>query len=368
MILALAFCLCAQTPAARGAPQIEDPAERRAFDQAHKALLADMDLLGLYRGLRAYLATDQELRQAEESYQALLELPSLRGRVDDFEEVLRADSDVRADFDRYFARVRRDPALHDAIERLASAESAADLGRADLAAGFGQLRAHPDMAATFLAGTGRVVPLPATLRPLRDALRRNKDLHTRLRDAWIRLDALAGAREAVYPWWARAYSENGAASRVWRALDTELAPFPSRRRAWEDRQLAWAAHPEGLAWRDQIYARVRRDPALAQTFFDYLHTLRTRPGLEEYAEGAFAAASGPPPAWPPAGTPPSLPAWQPRNPIQRPDAPKTPTLSQPHAPTASGPVRPTVPRPTSPARPTAPEQPQTPAGPATPHF
>lgn len=158
MILALVLSVFAQTPATRPAPRIENPAELRAFNHVQKALLADPDLLGQYRGLSAYLAADPELRQAEESHQALLELPGLRARVDDFEEVLRADTPARADFDRFFARLRRDPALRDAIEGLATAEAAADRGRPDLSTGLGQLRAHPDTASPIL-------------RPLRAALR-----------------------------------------------------------------------------------------------------------------------------------------------------------------------------------------------------
>ncbi len=366
MILALALCMFAQIPAAGPPPRIENPAELRAFNRAHKALLADTDVLGQYRRLRAYLATDPELRQAEESHQALLELPGLRARVDDFEEVLRADAPARSDFNRCFARLKRDPTLREAIEQLASAETAASRGRPDLVAGLGQLRERPDTVADFLHTSGRGLPVYPPLRLLREALRRDHDLESQLREAWTRLGALTGAREAVYPWWARAYGETGAVSRAWHALDVELTPFPSRRRAWEDRSIAWAAHPDAVAWRDHFYARVRRDPALAPAFFEYLHLLRVRPDLEDYVERDFAAATGATPAWPPSNALPSLPPWQPRETIRRPEDPKAPSLPSPRVPTAGGPERPTIDRPASPSRPTAPERTRSPAAPASP--
>jgi hypothetical protein len=175
----------------------------------------------------------------------------------------------------------------------------------------------------------------------------------------------AGAREAAYPWWARAYGKSTAAAQRYRALETELTPL-SRRRMWETRELAWAARPEAIAWRDHVYARVRRDPALGPIYFNYLHTLRTHPEVEQYAEDSFTAKHGAPPFWPLEGMPPRLEEWQRPEPIARPGRPVEPSAPSPNEPDFDRPKTPTINRPTAPMRPVAPERTQEPSTPPLP--
>ncbi len=363
MILVLALAVFAQAPAVM--PRIEDVSERRVFEEAQRALEADEGLLALHRGLRAYVSADDDLRQAEEAYDALMELPTVRERVEDFEEVLIVDTAARADYQRYLARVQRDPTLRDAVEALGAIEAEKFLGSRDAAKSFAYLRAHPSTAIQFLMERDRGQAGLEVLRPLRDAFRANSVLQVRLREAWTTLDAQAGAREAVYPWWARAYGGSTAAAQRYRTLEAELTP-PSRRRMWETRELAWAARSEAVAWRDHVYARVRRDPALGQIYFSYLRTLRMLPDVERYAEDAFAAKHGAPPVWPPEGAPPSLPSWQRHEPIVRPGKPAGPSAPSLKEPGIEGPKAPTVDRPAAPVRPIAPERTKEPSASAEP--
>ncbi len=366
MILALVLIFIAQTPAAapaKPAPRIEDVGERRVFEEAQRALEADESLLSLHRGMRAFLRADDGLRQAEESYDAMMEISSLRERVEDFEEALIADGAARTDYQRFAARAQRDPALRDAMDGLGAIETETRPGASELSRSFAYLRAHPETAIPFLMRGEQGGSGPADLRPLVDAIRSDVTVQHRLREVWTRLDALAGAREAVYPWWARAYGGGTAAAKRFLALDAALARFPSLRRAWEARELAWATRPEAVAWRDYVYARVRRDPALGPVYFGYLHTLRTHPEIEKYVDEAFAAKHGAPLAWPPQGTPPRLAAWQRPESITRPGEPVNPDAPSLDEPSLDRPERPTINRPTSPNRPVAPERAQKPVAP-----
>jgi len=355
MMLALMLALIAQTPAAM--PRIEDVGERRVFEEAQRALEADEALLALHRGLRAYLSTDDGLRQAEEAYDARMEVTTLRERVEDFEEVMIADRDARADFARYMARVKRDPALREAIEALGAIESKSFVGSRDAGRSFAYLRSHPQTAIPFLTQRDRGQATIEVLRPLRDAIRRNGNLlQVELRDAWTTLDAQSGAREAVYPWWARVYGADSAEAQRYRALDAELAAKPSWRRAWEVREMAWAPRPEAAAWRDHVYARVRRDPALGPIYFDYLRILRTHPEVDNYAEDAFATKHGAPPAWPPQGAPPGLAAWSRPKSVARPDEPGYPVTPSLNGPILDRPGRPKINRPATPKKPVTPQR------------
>lgn len=365
MILSLMIAVCAQAPAA---PRIADPAEQLSFNQAQRALDADVGLLDLHRGFRAYISADDALRQAEEGFDALMELSTLRERVEDFEEVLIADTDARTDFARMVTRLGRDPALRAALDELNIVEATPRPAR-DLDRSFAYLRAHPDAAIPFLMRRGATSAAIQALRPLHDAFTRDKLFQTQVREAWTRLDALAGAREAIYPWWARIYGGSSAAAQRYHDLESELRARPSLRRAWEAREMAWATRPEAVGWRDHLYARMRRDPVLAPIYFDYLHTLRTLPEADIYAEQVFTAMRGAAPAWPPQGSPPTLAAWNRQELITRPGAPHRPASPSPDATGVERPKSPTIQRPSAPTKPLAPERAQEPAAPPnTPKF
>lgn len=352
MIAALLLAVCAQ------APRIEDVQQRRAFEEAQEALMADATVQAAHRGLNAFLASNDDLRQAEDNFRALMELPTLRMAQEDFEEVLLADADARRDYRRYIARLARDSHLGEAIAGLIQTENNAPSGVAGLSEALAYLRAHPYVALAMTARASTTDQMPPEVRPVREAFRRNAIFRDALGAAWAVLHAEAGAREAVYPWWARAYGESAAGLR-YRALEAELAPFASHALAWEQREFAWAAQPVAVIdWRDQVYARVRRNAALEPGYFEYLRILRTRPDVEAYADRALVALYGPAPAWPPEGVPPALPQWKRPERIDQPTAPAKPSLDTPGTPTVQRPERPTIQRPTAPTRPVAPERAQ----------
>lgn len=340
------------------APRIEDVQQRRAFDEAQEALMADPNVQAAHRGLNAFLAANDDLRQVEENFRALMELPTFRIAQEDFEEVLLADADARRDYRRYIARLARDSHLREAIAGLMQTENNAPSGVAGLSEALAYLRAHPQVALAMTAGPVTSDQLPLEVRPVREAFRRNAVFRDALGAAWAVLHAESGARESVYPWWGRAYGGSAAGLR-YRALEAELAPFASHALAWEQREFAWAAQLLLIIdWRDHVYALARRNPALEPVYFEYLGILRTRPDVAAYAEKALTALYGPAPPWPPAGLPPSLPPWKRPGRIDEPTAPTKPTLDTPGTPTVRRPERPTVERPTGPTRPVAPERAQ----------
>ncbi len=354
MILALLMAVCAQT-----APRIEDVQERRTFEEAQQALMSDATLLAGHRGLNAFLATDDDLRQSEENFRALMELPSFRVVQENFEEMLLADAETARDYRRYIARLGKDSHLREAIAGLIETENSAPRGVAGLPDALAYLRAHPYVALAMTAKSVTSDQVPAEARPVREAFKSNAVFQHALGAAWAVLHAEAGAREAVYPWWARAYGGQSAAAQRYRALENELAPFPSRALAWEQREFAWAGKVNAtLAWRDYVYGMARRNAALEPIYFRYLHTLRARPDVAIYAEAQFAALHGTAANWPPEGLPPGLPSWQRPEPIKQPTAPGQPSVKTPGAPTVERPTPPTVQRPTTPNRPVAPERTQ----------
>jgi len=346
---ALLLAVCAQ------APRIEDAHQRRVFEEAQDALMADVAVQAAHRGLNAFLAANDDLRQAEDNFRALMELPTLRTAQEDFEEALQADAEARRDYRRYIARLAQDSHLREALAGLMQTENNAPGGIAGLPEALAYLRAHPSVALAITTRASSSDRMPAETRPVQDAFRRNAVFRDALGAAWAVLHAEAGAREAVYPWWARAYGASAAGMR-YRAVETELASFPSRALAWERREFAWAAQPMAVVdWRDHVYARVRRNASLEPVYFEYLRILRTRPDVAAHAEKALAALHGPPPPWPPDGAPGALAAWQRPERIDQPEAPARPSLDTPGAPTVE---RPTVQRPTAPTRPVAPERTQ----------
>ena len=354
MIAALLLAVCAQAPGA--APRIADVPERRAFEDGQRALLNDTALLAGHRGLSAYLATDDALRLAEDNFRAMMELPSFRIAQENFEEVLLNDADARAEFRRHIARLARDTRLGEAIAALQAVENGAPRGIAGLPEALAFLRAHPYVALGMTGRPESADRLPEQVRPLREAFRRDNSFQAALGNAWTQVHTQAGAREAVYPWWARAYGTETAVALRYRALEEELAPFPSRALAWENREFAWAAHADTLAWRDYVYGQARRNPVLEPIYFHYLGTLRERADVAAYAEAQFAALYGTVAAWPPEGAPPVLPRWERPESIVQPTAPNEPEQGTPGTPTVTRPTRPTVDRPTAPARPSAPER------------
>lgn len=344
---ALLLTICAQ------APRIEDVQQRRAFEEAQEALMADAAVQAAHRGLNAFLAANDDLRQAEDNFRALMELPTFRIAQEDFEEVLLANADTRRDYRRYIARLARDSYLREAIGGLVSTENNAPGGIAGLPEALAYLRAHPYVALAITSGPMTSDQMPFEVRPVREAFRRNAIFRDALGAAWAVLHAESGTRESVYPWWARAYGGSAVGTR-YRALESELAPFASHALAWEQREFAWAAQPlVVIDWRDHVYARMRRNPVLEPVYFEYLRILRTRPDIAVYADKALVALYGPAPSWPPAGVPPALPPWKRPGRIDQPTAPTKPTLD---TPTVQRPERPTVQRPTAPTRPVAPER------------
>lgn len=356
MIAALLLAVCAQAPGA--APRIADVQERRFFEDAQRALLNDTALLAGHRGLNAYLATDDALRQAEDNFRAMMELPSFRIAQENFEEVLLNDADARSDFRRHIARLARDTQLGEAIAVLQRVENAAPRGITGLPEALAFLRGHPYVALGMTGRPESAERLPEQARPLRDAFRRDDSFRAALGDAWTQVHAQAGAREAAYPWWARVYGAETAVALRYRALEEELAPFPSHALAWENREFAWIAHADTIAWRDYVYGQARRNPVLEPMYFHYLGMLRRRADVAAYAEAQFTALYGAVGAWPPAGAPPSLPRWERPQSITQPTAPKEPGLETPGTPTVTRPARPTVDRPAAPTRPAAPERAQ----------
>lgn len=355
MITALLLALCAQVQG--GAPRIADVQERRAFEEAQEALMADAAVLGGHRGLNAFLSERDALRQAEDNFRALMDLPTLRVAQEDFEEALLSDTEARRDFRRYIARLERDSHLREAIAGLVNTENSAPQGVAGLPEALSYLRAHPVVALSLTSKPAHANQVPSEARALREAFQRNAVFRDALGAAWSVLNAEAGAREAVYPWWARAYGPTSAAGVRYRALEAELAPFASRALAWEQREFAWASQPLAvIGWRDQVYGLARRNAALEPVYFQYLRILRERPDVATYAEAMFAALHDAAPAWPPSGVPPTLPAWQRSTPVDVPATPGGPTVRTPGTPDVARPTRPTVQRPNAPTRPVAPER------------
>src|SRR5690349_9061477 len=250
MILSLVVAICAQAPA----PRITDPAEQRNFALVQAALNADPAVLAQHRGFWNYIAADPELRQAEENYDAAMEITSVREAVGYLEESLIADASVRAEYDFYIARLRRDPQLFEAVSRLNGTESAQLSADPDLAGSLRYLRANPDLAVRVLALHQRPASAEPMLSPLFDHLRRESSAETQLGGAWGSVDGLAGAREAVYPWWSRVYTTQTAVAQRYRALEDVLTRLPSLRRAWEAREVAWANRGDAVRWRDYLYA------------------------------------------------------------------------------------------------------------------
>lgn len=357
MIVALLLAVCAQAPATP--PRIADVEERRIFEEAQQALLEDATALAGHRGLNAFLAANNTLRQWEDNFRGLMELPSFHVAQENFEEVLLSDADARKDFREHIGRLARDGELGLAIAKVIQAENSAPHGIQGLPEAFAFLRAHPYVALAIASKSERLAQLPQEVRPLNEAFGRDEKLRPAFSAAWNELNAHAGAREAVYPWWARVYGGQSAAAQRYRALEAELAPFPSHALAWERREFVWANQVNAtIAWRDYVYGLIRRNAVLEPIYFRYLRTLRERPDIAAYADAQFDALHGRAPSWPPEGLPPRLPSWQRPEAIKRPTTPGEPSAKTPNTPTVKEPTRPTAQRPTTPTPPTAPERSQ----------
>lgn len=330
---------------------IENQETRRAVEQVQEALKKDPELYRTYRGFRDFVRDHPDIALAENAFDDLQQLPSVRAREGAFEEALRTDGLLPV-FRRFYETLRRYPEVRETIERLDRVEVRETVRDRDIGGAVAYLKGHPSMAVEFLEHSARVLPTPGPLRPLRDRLRKDPALGKDLSEIFVQLDRVPAVHADVYPWWSTAFDEPNETGRAYRALRSSLVRFPERFWTWHRRNLAWAAYPEVIAWRDYWYGLVRRTPALADTYFVYARTVRERPDVE-VGLGETPASEGEP--WPPASAPPELPPWPTTESIlKEPAVPKEPTLARPTRPVVSRPESTGLRRPTPPERPKAP--------------
>jgi hypothetical protein len=319
--------------------------------KVENALAADESALQQHRGFLAYLDAHPDFAQAEMNYLALATLPSVYPRLVQFEESLQRDPAAELQFDRYYDRLARQPALRGAVEQLQRIE----FGQRDGGDAFGQamayLRANPDTALRFLQRPGAVSPTPDALYPVVGYLQSRPELRAELGGALEGFLQQPDATTDVVPWFGKVLQQGA-------ALTPPLIDSPNRHWAWHQRNLAQAADAQARAWTRHWYRVTRRTSGLGYAYLQYLRQLREQPTRARAAEARWIAEAGEVPAWPPAPAPPELPVL------------KDAASDVPAARTGDGrvqrpekPARPEVKRPPRPEMPEAPRKPTRPAKP-----
>lgn len=356
LILVAAVATLGDTPV--DAPRAIEATPRVA--RAEQALEADSTLLDLHRSYLALLDSDPDLAATENVYNEVAVLSRFRQMVGAFEEAVAAQPKTRAIVYAYYASLNRNEILRrhaDAIHRIGWSEAATNKGTLPALA---YLRANPDTAIRFLENPALALPTPEALYSLRTQFRSRPELREELQGHFTSLHEEAEAHQSLFPAWKSLNTGQTDLAASYQDLIQYLARSPHYFWIYHRRMAKLAADPSTMEWIQHLHARIRRDPALRDTYFTYLQTLRREPARAEAAAARWNEAHGPAPAWPPEGRPPALDPIATSEPsVRRPDDPRTtfvmPTI--PSGPTIGGREGIAFPkRPTRPIRPTRPEK------------
>jgi hypothetical protein len=357
-----------------GLPGERDLAEGLAgsvgAERVRAALRDNPALLQGHRGYLAYLQAHPDVALAEEAFAALLGDDTFRRAWDRFDEALLANADAARAYDAFLQAQARDGDLLAAAQALDRLQARIGADDPDAAAGIDYLRANPETARVFLDPRRRLRPTPRELYALRVYLRGNEEVAGRLREV---VDVLAAqsAATAAYRWWG--YTEgDGPVAESYETVKGYLMGRPAAMKAWRARELMLARRPNDRRWLQWWHRRLRRAPAVADMYYDYLVARAADP---EAVEGLGALDdTGTADAWPLDAAPPALAPldqWRgvrPERPdIRGPDLPDI-DVERPAMPDVpripAGAQRPRMPEPGRPA--TRGGEPAGPSGPAAP--
>lgn len=361
MILVLLTALFAQELQIPYADLIEDRSRLLRFTLALDALEEDLSLLDLHRGLSSYLETHPALALTEIAYQEQLRSPAFRRLTGTLEEALPRDAGARTLFEEYYTALARSDALTSRVDALKRIEMREGRRDSSFAAAMVYLRRHPDDARVFLANPLRLLPTPEALYTLRNRFRNDRDVQTRLKEAFWELDQDAAVHQYVLPWWEIAFDESGEVGAAYLGLNAYLSRYPQRIAwLWQRRNTAWTADSQAQSWLWHFYGQIRRNDSLRDTYFEFVAVLLENPELKDTLEGGWDEDHGAPQAWPPKDRAPELPplADSGEGQIALPEQPARPSRvdilpKRPHVP-RSGiriPERPAPPTPPKPKEP-----------------
>jgi hypothetical protein len=263
-------------------------------------------------------------------------------------------------FLRYNAFLGSNPKAREQVDTLLRLEMNRPGLRRELGPALAYLRGHPDDAVLFSRNPALLARIPDDLHALRNRFRTDPGLQQGIHDSFKTLAEMPEARNEIFPWWETAYSDGsdlgsdlGPATR---RLDDYLLQNPAFLWNLRNRNIQWASQPDAFAWTQYLHGSVRREPKLAQPFYEALGITRgnspERPATGQDPPTKAIGLSANLPSWPPPEQPPKLTAQGPST---------SGSIHRPTRPTLRArPARPQGSRPTPPKRPTRPTQQKSP--------
>ncbi len=361
--IAAALLLCATFATQTSA---QPPASSPVEEKLRSLLEGNPELLSLNQAFQTFLRSQGDFGAVEKTYMDMAVLPSFRDAAASFEESLSEDPPAWKRFLRYNAFLGSNPKAREEVDTLLRLEMNRPGLRRELGPALAYLRGHPDDAVLFSRNPALLAQIPDDLHALRNRFRTDPGLQQGIHDSFKTLAEMPEARSEIFPWWETAYADESDLKSATRGLDEYLLQNPAFLWNLRSRNAQWASQPDAFAWTQYLHGAVRREPKLAQPFYEALGVMRGNsselPGTGQDPPTRAIGLSANLPSWPPPEQPPKL---TPKLTAQGP--PTSGSIRRPTRPTLRG--RPTRPqgsqgsRPTPPKRPTRPTQQKSPTPP-----
>ena len=340
--------------------------DRAAVTETIRILEANPQALDRFRGYDNFLDTHPSLLLTEQSKFKMLPHESYRALASSFETELFGSTANMDRFMNYLYASDTDPALSQALDRLALSKSRRKTSRKEFLLGVQYLQTHPEDAAIFLNRPHLLQPQPQDLQPLRKLFRSEHTLQENLSGRFADIQASSAASAFIQPWWDLAYDNGNPLGRAHIELESYLLKNPQRYQTWTRWNQAWSSHPKEWAWATYLHADLAARTSTPSGYSSFLSAYFDQPELRESLQSRWERQFGPPSTFPPDTDPPAIPVATTtlpsidhpkiqRDGIVKPGQPANPRIPKPIAPRR--PVRPTPPKPTVPIAPSAIENP-----------
>ncbi|MBI2423783.1 MAG: hypothetical protein HYV27_13215 [Candidatus Hydrogenedentes bacterium] len=259
------------------------------------------DLAKLHAGYQAALSTRPTLREAEQEYWALRELPRFAALDDAFDEALNADPVAQSLFLQFYDGLHRDGSVRTAFEQMHYAAMEEEKRGHDMSAALLDWQANPEAALRFFNAPEGAASLPDSVDELLPYLRRRPELMGELGGLFEDTVASTQFDERIAPWWKHVEPFDKKHGGVFQALTSYFIARPAEFRAWHRRNLLLAGEAQLRSWILYWDRMVRRDPVLRVAYGPGF-VRGTLSGENLQAANPKEAAS----VWPPPEAPPAL--------------------------------------------------------------